>query len=111
MKVTTNFNPVGDRYSFDFKKCVPSDGWAQLDTKQDASYYGNWVNPLKLELLSYCEGDITHTQCETETEFVRTLTATIQWHAERAFNPKIDGMCNTTIIEAFERLGFKECMH
>jgi hypothetical protein len=102
---------MSDRYAFDFKTCVPSKGWAQLDTDQDASYYGNWVNPITFELVSYCEGDITRTKCANEEEFKRELRATIQWHAERDYNPKIDGMMNETIIKAFKRLGFENCLH
>src|SRR5262245_46237558 len=62
-----------DRYRYDGKICANSKGWAQADTRQDAPYYGNWVNPLTLELFSYCEGDLTHTQCEDEQDFIATL--------------------------------------
>lgn len=111
MRKRTNFNPMGDRYLYDLQLCTPKNGWAQLDTNQDASYYGNWVNPILLQLVSYCEGDICHIECDSETEFVNELTRTIQWHAERAFEPKIDGMMNPAIIEALKRLGFAEWLH
>ena len=60
MQRMTSNDLMGDRYKYDFRQCKPSDGWAQLDTKQDAPYYGNWINPLTLETLSYCEGDVSH---------------------------------------------------
>lgn len=101
---------MSDRYRYD-RMCSPSKGWAQLDTRQDASYYGNWVNPLTFELFSYCEGDLTHTQCESSDEFVIILAETLAWHAERNYDPKIDGMCVPEIIENLKRLGFENWLH
>ena len=101
-----------DRYKYDFKLCHPSKGWAQLDTKQDASYYGNWVNPTTLETFSYCEGDLTHVQYEDDAEFVAGIREAIGWHNEHGWGPaKIDGMCNDTIIQAFTRLGLTDVLH
>jgi hypothetical protein len=59
-----------DRYLYDSK--LPRD-FAQLDTSQDASYYGNWASAQRLVLFSYCEGDCTTTQCETVEEFRQEL--------------------------------------
>lgn len=55
-----------DRYMFDHQ--LPSD-YAQLDTSEDASWYGNWASAQRLTFLSYCEGDCTLTRCETVEEF------------------------------------------
>jgi hypothetical protein len=67
MTVTTadEFCPA-DRYLYDGS--LPGD-FAQLDTSEDASYYGNWASAKRLILFSYCEGDCTTTQCETVEEF------------------------------------------
>lgn len=100
-----------DRYGFDFKRCRSSEGWAQFDTKQDAWYYGNWINPGKREIISYCEGDVTHTVCDSEVEFKTELQQMIQWHVDNGYEPKIDGMCSPAIIAELERLGFKDWMH
>jgi hypothetical protein len=40
----TEFTP-SDRYVYDFVLCTYDKGWAQIDTRQDASYYGTWTNP------------------------------------------------------------------
>ena len=44
MKITREFCP-GDRYVYDFGLCTYEKGWAQVDTAQDASYFGTWANP------------------------------------------------------------------
>ncbi len=39
MKITREFAPA-DRYTYDFGLCSYENGWAQVDTAQDASYFG-----------------------------------------------------------------------
>ena len=39
-----------DRYIFDWNYCNFKKGFAQIDTTEDASYFGNWVNFKNLEL-------------------------------------------------------------
>lgn len=56
----------GSRHQYDWG--LPAD-FAQLDTSEDASYYGNWASAQRLTLFSYCEGDCTTTVCETAEEF------------------------------------------
>ncbi len=111
MQTQSGHMPMIDRYHFDFKTCQPSKGWAQLDTKQDASYFGTWVNPITLELVSYCEGDVTHIKCETEAEFKCELTNLIDWNKKQEYFIGIDGMMSPGIIAAFEKLGFAEYLH
>lgn len=45
------------RYPFDFADDFTSEGWMQCDTDDDASYFGVWVNPKQLFVLTYAEGD------------------------------------------------------
>lgn len=108
--ITREFAPA-DRYIYDFKLATADRGWAQLDTRQDASYYGNWVNPLTRELFSYCEGDTTHTVCADDAEFITEVRRCVGWHHEREYFIGIDGMCRPEIIEAFERLGLADLLH
>ncbi len=101
-----------DRYLYDFGACHFKKGWAQLDSEQDACYYGNWVNPLTLELFSYCEGDTTHTKCSDEADFIATVRETMAWHRDRGdTKAAIDGMCSEPIIEAFTCMGLAEFLH
>ena len=110
-KLTRGFECMSDRYKYDFQLCHFKDGWAQLDTKQDASYFGNWVNPLTLKLFSYCEGDVTLTECEDEADFIATVRESVEWHKEREYFIGIDGMCHAPIIEAFTRMNLAEYLH
>src|SRR6185503_3161642 len=108
--VTREFAPA-DRYLYDFRACTADKGWAQLDTRQDASYYGNWINPVSRKLFSYCEGDLTLTECDTDEEFVATVRECVDWHKERDYFLGIDGMCSEPIISAFTRMGLAEYLH
>lgn len=108
---TSNHEMMSDRYKYDFRSCTSSDGWAQLDTRQDASYYGNWINPLTFKLMSYCEGDVTLTECNDAEDFTATVRECVQWHKERDYFIGIDGMCTPAIIDAFTRLGMAEFLH
>jgi hypothetical protein len=107
---------MGDRYKYDCEKCQLSDGWAQLDSKQDASYYGQWANPLTLELQRYCEGDTARTKCDSEADFIAELTKCIEWNKEAGcwigIDPGWPGQQITErITEAFTRMGFGEYLH
>lgn len=74
MKQTREFASA-DRYTYDFGLCSISNGFAQVDTQQDASYYGTWANPFKLIVFSYTEGDCVTTECDTPAEFESELRA------------------------------------
>lgn len=58
-----------DRYIFDFGECNPESGWKQFDTDEDASYFGVWVHPERLETLTFAEGDITRVFCADEAGY------------------------------------------
>ena len=72
-----------DRYRYDFKYCSSANGWAQIDTRSDASYFGQWVNPTTRQLFSYCEGDTCLTTCDDDAELVAEMTNIRDWHNEQ----------------------------
>lgn len=111
VKTTLGFEPMAERYEFDFRRCKVSDGWAQLDSKQDAPYYGQWVNPLTLKIATYCEGDTTLIECDNEVDFKAQLSSVIQWNKDAGYWIGIDAGFSKPIIEAFERLGFGDTLH
>jgi hypothetical protein len=73
MQRTTDFHPMLERYHFDFNECSSANGYAQVDTRQDASYYGNWVNPSQRKFVTFAEGDITRITFDDDAEMVAYL--------------------------------------
>lgn len=59
-----------NRYTFDFGVCHTSKGFAQIDTEEDASYYGNWINPTALMAIRYAEGDVDTFKFDNAEEMV-----------------------------------------
>jgi hypothetical protein len=112
IKTTRQFAP-GDRYRYDFGPCSYAKGWAQLDTAQDASYYGNWVNPSERKTFSYCEGDTTLVECDTDEEFAAHVRESVKWHDEAGHGPaRIDpGLGHDGVRAALERAGLADLFH
>ena len=104
---TERFNSqCSDRYILDFGQCSSKNGFAQVDTEQDAWYYGTWANPYKLIIVNYCEGDVTVQRCESEQEFAETLRKIKAWNEKQGFKKfGIDGMCNDSLISKFKSIG------
>lgn len=101
-----------DRYQFDLKECTYANGWAQLDSRQDAPYYGNWVNPFTRELVSYCEGDVTRTTCDSDEEFIAEVRKNIEWHNEAGYGPAlIDALASPEIRDRLTTLGLASLLH
>ena len=112
MKIIRDFKPMSDRYSFDFGQCSSANGFAQIDTRQDASYYGTWCSPASLTIVNFCEGDVTKTVCETDAEFVEQLRELASWNAERGYGlMKIDSGFSDELRQAFEKLGVADLLH
>ena len=113
MSVTINRNFLpADRYRFDFGMCSYKNGYAQIDTKQDASYFGNWCSPSERTIVSYCEGDVTVTKADTDEEFVAEIRKMAAWNDEHGWGPlKIDALLNERLTEAFTALGLADLLH
>lgn len=112
MEKLHTFTPDGDRYVFDLKVRTNARGWAQLDTAQDAWYFGNWINPTTREIITYAEGDITRTTCATDEEFVAEVQRACAWYLQNdGKRPGIDPGFSPDLKVAFERLGLAEWLH
>ena len=70
----------GDRYAFDFRVCRWSDGWRQFGTASDAPYFGIWYHEAKLEVVTFCEGDVTRVVCADIESFRLELKAEHDFH-------------------------------
>ena len=111
MNITREFYPA-DRYLYDFGLCSATNGWAQIDTDQDAPYFGTWAHPAKLLIFSYTEGDTCLIEADNGEEFAAELRRIDAWNREQGYRPaKIDGLCQPAIIEAFEALGLADMLH
>ena len=93
-----------DRFIFDFNYCHFKKGYAQLDTTEDAHYFGNWVNFKSLELITYCEGDITINKCDDVDEFKKQLFKVVTWYKNNNTYKGIDLMDSKEIKEDFKKL-------
>lgn len=113
MEKIREFCPA-DRYVYDFGICSAKNGFAQIDTWQDASYYGTWANPEKLVVFSYCEGDCCTTKCDNVQEFVAEIEAIKQWNnesgGERGFRG-IDPGLDPANIQKWHEIGLAYLLH
>ncbi|MCY4499245.1 MAG: hypothetical protein OXC14_18420 [Rhodospirillaceae bacterium] len=110
-EIERSFNGMTDRYEWDFTRCLPGNGWAQVDTTQDASYFGTWANPFERKIVNYCEGDITETTASDDDEFITELMKTVDWNRDAGYWKGIDGMCSERIIARFTELGLSDLLH
>jgi hypothetical protein len=111
MKITREFAP-GDRYTYDCGLCSYKNGWAQVDTAQDASYFGTWANPARLAIFSYCEGDTTLKEAASPEEFAAELREIDAWNRANGYGPaRIDPGFAPAMKEAFEAIGLADLLH
>lgn len=111
MKVTRGFES-SDRYRYDFGPCSAKKGWAQIDTEQDASYYGMWANPTDLKVFTYCEGDTTLQECNDAEEFAQLIREIEKFEVDSGRKPaRIDPMLSDEIKQAFCSIGLEDMLH
>jgi len=74
----------GDRYKYDFGDRLPDGGcgWIQYDTRQDAWYFGVWVNPETRQIMTYAEGDETLVTAPTEEAFQAELADMAEFYGD-----------------------------
>ena len=112
MKTIREFNPMLNRYAYDFGKCSFKNGFAQVDTSQDASYFGTWANPETLTVITYAEGDTTIRIAETTEEFVEELQTIKKWNEDNGYKfLGIDPGCGGKLKESFQSIGLGELLH
>lgn len=81
MRETRVFCP-SNRYEYDFGLCSFQKDFAQIDTSQDAHYFGIWANPKRLMVFTYCEGDCILREADTVEEFRQELERMKAWYEE-----------------------------
>lgn len=111
MQIIREFAPA-DRYLYDFKACTTGKGWAQIDTSQDASYYGNWINPTTRELFCYCEGDTILTKCDSDAEMQEQVLKMRTWNEEQGHRfMGIDPGFSAPLKDALISAGLQTYLH
>jgi hypothetical protein len=111
MKKNHEFLFCADRYRFDFNECTTGNGYAQVDTGSDASYFGIWANPFTLTTVSFVEGDVYRNTAENEQEFIEELHNIRDFHNENDKFKGIDPGFNEALKARFIDLGLKELLH
>ena len=99
------------RYKYDSLLCPK--GYAQVDTWQDASYYGTWANPRTLVIFAYVEGDCYTTICETVEEFISEIMVIKEWNnrQENGGFKGIDPGLNPDNIQQWHAIGLGDLLH
>jgi hypothetical protein len=77
--VSCFFSCVADRYAMDWAHCAGD--WYQFDTTEDASYYGQWCNPVLRLAISFIEGDIYVIECPTADSYRAEIEAMEEFEA------------------------------
>jgi len=112
MEIKRSFNGGAERYVYDCGECSVKNGFSQLDTSQDASYFGIWANPTTLQIVLFVEGDVTEEQADNAEEFVsaiRRLKTSYEEYGHRFFG--IDPMGSKAMKEQWEKLGLGDLLH
>ena len=95
-----------DRYKYDLDLCGKK-GYSQLDTAQDASYFGTWAHPTKFVIFCYCEGDCTTTLCDNKEEFIAEIESIAKWNNENGYGFGIDPGWKETDGQPWINLGLE----
>ena len=111
MATTYREHASADRYKYDWGLCSYENGFSQVDTEQDASYYGTWANPTKFIIFNYCEGDCTTTVCDDADDFVKEMLITKEWNEESGYWLGVDPGYDGAHRAEWERLGLGELLH
>jgi hypothetical protein len=98
------FRPDLDRYHFDFSECNPAQtDFCQIDTWQDASYYGIWANPVELRIVKFIESEVYRDEFDSEAAFTKAVRSTLEHNRRGEGHASIDPHGNRG---DWERLGF-----
>jgi hypothetical protein len=98
----------GDRYAFDLGLCAD---FAQVDTDQDASWFGIWACPSRLVVFTFCEGDCTTVQCDTVDEFRAEMLSVRDFADRMGKFHGVDPGTDPAKREAWQAVGLADLLH
>ena len=108
--LTRESQQARNRYLFDYTLCSPSEGFAQLDTTDDGTYYGHWVHPVHRLFVAYVEGDFSVTPYQTDRDFAQALRDWVEWAQLHGTWRGIDPGQNERLKGHFLRLGLDDLL-
>jgi hypothetical protein len=108
-KTTRACDSMGEPKDFDFRLCAYVEGWVQIDTKLDASFYRMWCHPDKRQIVSYRDGHITIIRCTDDETFVVEMRHAAEWNREQGYWIGIDA--GEDQRHRIIRLGLADLLH
>lgn len=112
IRTQRSFNGGAERYYYDLGPCSARNGFAQIDSRQDAPWYGTWCSPSERKVVSFVEGDVAETVCDTDEEFVQYLREMADWFNGSGNGPmKIDAGLTEAFADKFRALGVGDLLH
>lgn len=110
------FRPDVNRYVFDFELCTYAKGWAQVDTYQDASYFGIWTQPWERRTVTFAEGDLDQEFCISDADYSSALLRCVLAYSDgtdRWPHAKIDPGIRTAFAmrDRLSQLGLVAYLH
>ena len=86
-------------------------GFSSIDTRQDAPYFGNWVNVDQLKIIEYAEGDYIETTGTNRYEFKKYLLEIIKFYQDRKEFLGIDAGLNQKKKDSLIEIGLANLIH
>ena len=111
MATIERYNHHVGRYYYDQGMCAGSKDFAQVDTRQDAEYYGTWANPFTFVIVNYCEGDVTIKQCADTAEFCKEMRELKQWADSFNSWKGVDPGPSDRQVAVWYRVGLADLLH
>lgn len=104
------FDLHGSRYDYDEKRTA-ANGWVQIDTCQDAPYFGIWAHAANRRIATFCEGDLMVEICDDDADFQKSLQACLAFYDRDGRPTKIDAAFSEPVAAPYHALGFSDRIH
>lgn len=100
------FRPDLNRYYFDNGECNPvHTDFCQIDTWQDASYFGIWADPVGLQVVKFIESEVYRNEFDSEEAFAEEVRSVLEHNRQDGGHASVDPYGNQA---DWKRLGFGE---
>jgi hypothetical protein len=85
------FRPDLNRYFFDNSECNPArTNFCQIDTWQDASYFGIWADPVGLRVVKFIESEVYRHEFDSEAAFREKVQSILEHNRDGGGHASID---------------------